>query len=233
MSTQEVAYSLKAVSEFAGTEKGQLKYEYTINGGKAVSVGSELPVSQVVIPVDGVKKGNVTVVSESTGPLYVRVVTEGTPARGNEEDAASNLSISVVYKTEENGAVIDPSTLEQGTEFIAEVTVSHPNTRAAYYNMALSQVFPSGWEINNSRITDDKSEAKSSSFNYQDIRDDRVYTFFTLWVGETKVFRVSLTATYAGTYYLPATSCEAMYDKSIFARRKGMVVEVVKAAGAQ
>lgn len=232
MSTQEIAYSLKAVSEFAGSEKGQLKYEYTINGGKSVSVGSELPVSQVVIPIDGVKKGSVKVVSESTGPLYVRVVTEGTPARGNEEDAASNLFIDVVY-TNENGVEIDPSKLEQGQEFVAVVTVRHPNDRAAFYNMALSQVFPSGWEINNARITDDQSETSSSNFTYQDIRDDRVYTFFNLWVGETKVFSVSLTATYAGTYYLPATSCEAMYDKSIYARKKGKVVEVVKAAGVQ
>jgi alpha-2-macroglobulin len=232
MSTQEVAYCLKAVSEFAGAEKGQLKFEYTINGGKSVSVGSELPVSQVAIPIDGLKKGNVKVVSESTGALYVRVVTEGTPARGNEEDAASNLIVDVVY-TSEKGVVIDPSSLEQGQEFIAEVTVTHPGARDAYYNMALSQVFPSGWEINNARITDDQSEATSSNFTYQDIRDDRVYTFFTLWTGKTKVFRVSLTATYAGKYYLPATNCEAMYDKSIYARKKGKVVEVVKAAGVQ
>lgn len=232
MSTQEIAYCLKAVSEFVGTEKGQLKYEYTINGGKSVSVGSELPVSQVAIPIDDLKKGNVKVVSESTGALYVRLATEGTPARGNEEDAAANLGISVKY-TSENGTEIDPSRLEQGQEFVAVVTVTHPNTRAAYYNMALSQIFPSGWEINNSRITDDQSEASSDYFTYQDIRDDRVYTFFSLWVGETKVFRVSLTATYAGTYYLPAASCEAMYDKSIYARKKGRVVEVVKAAGVQ
>jgi uncharacterized protein YfaS (alpha-2-macroglobulin family) len=171
-------------------------------------------------------------VSESTGALYVRVVTEGTPARGNEEDAASNLIVDVVY-TSEKGVVIDPSSLEQGQEFIAEVTVTHPGARDAYYNMALSQVFPSGWEINNARITDDQSEATSSNFTYQDIRDDRVYTFFTLWTGKTKVFRVSLTATYAGKYYLPATNCEAMYDKSIYARKKGKVVEVVKAAGVQ
>lgn len=232
MSTQEIAYSLKAVSEFAGAEKGQLKYEYTMNGGKSVSVGSELPVSQVVIPVDGLKKGSVKVVSESKAALYVRVITEGTPARGNEEDAASNLSIQVRYESE-NGVEIDPSRLEQGQEFVAEVTVTHPNTRGAFYNMALSQIFPSGWEINNARITDDQNQQESGNFTYQDIRDDRVYTFFTLWVGETKVFRVSLTATYAGTYYLPATNCEAMYDKSIYARKKGKVVEVVKAAGVQ
>jgi alpha-2-macroglobulin len=40
---------------------------------------------------------------------------------------------------------------------------------------------------------------------------------------------VSLTASYSGSFYLPATSCEAMYDKSIYARQKGHGIEVVKA----
>lgn len=232
MSTQEVAYCLKAVTAFAGAEKGQLKYSYTLNNGKSVSVGSELPVSQITVPIDGVKKGSVKIVSESTGALYARLIMEGTPARGAEEDAANDLTINVVYKSEK-GNIIDPGRLEQGQEFYAEVTVSHPGVRNGYYNMALAQVFPSGWEINNARINDDASTVASSNFTYQDIRDDRVYTFFNLWKGETKVFRVSLTATYAGTYYLPATSCEAMYDKGIYARKKGQVVEVVKAAGVQ
>ena len=34
---------------------------------------------------------------------------------------------------------------------------------------------------------------------YQDIRDDRVYTYFDLAAGQTKSFRVMLTATYAGS----------------------------------
>ena len=100
--------------------------------------------------------------------------------------------------------------------------------RSWYDNLALSQVFPSGWEINNLRLTDDQSLINSAGYNYQDIRDDRVYTYFGLGVNERKTFRVMLTASYAGTYYLPATSCEAMYDKSIFARRKGQEVQVVK-----
>jgi alpha-2-macroglobulin len=69
---------------------------------------------------------------------------------------------------------------------------------------------------------------KSSAFDYQDIRDDRVFTYFFLAPTETRTYRVMLTATYAGSYYLPAVSCEAMYDKSIYARKKGQVVEVIK-----
>jgi uncharacterized protein YfaS (alpha-2-macroglobulin family) len=112
---------------------------------------------------------------------------------------------------------------------MAEVTVQHSGIRSSYENLALSQIFPSGWEINNLRLNDDESFSKQSAFDYQDIRDDRVYTYFNLMRNERKTFRVSLTASYSGSFYLPATSCEAMYDKSIYARQKGHVIEVVKA----
>jgi uncharacterized protein YfaS (alpha-2-macroglobulin family) len=37
-----------------------------------------------------------------------------------------------------------------------------------------------------------------------------------------------LAASYSGSFYLPAVSCEAMYDKSIYARKKGYIMEIVK-----
>ena len=101
--------------------------------------------------------------------------------------------------------------------------------RSGYENLALSQVFPSGWEINNLRLEEAEQFLKSSDFNYQDIRDDRVFTYFNLSPNQHKTFRTMLTATYAGNYYLPAVSCEAMYDNTIYARQKGQPVEVIKA----
>jgi len=41
----------------------------------------------------------------------------------------------------------DPTKLEQGTDFIAEVTVINPGSLVKYDNMALTQIFPSGWEF--------------------------------------------------------------------------------------
>jgi alpha-2-macroglobulin len=233
MSTQEVAYCLKAVAVFAGQEKrGTIKFKYTLNDGKTISASTELPIAQVPITIDGVKKGNVNIVNEGTGLLYSRLMITGTPARGNEEDVESNLNVTVVYK-DKDGNIIDPTKLEQGREFVAEVTVIHPGVRSNYENMALAQVFPSGWEINNLRLDETESALANSIFTYQDIRDDRVYTYFNLRRNEKKVFRVSLTASYAGSFYLPAVSCEAMYDRSIYARKKGQPVEVVKEAGVQ
>jgi uncharacterized protein YfaS (alpha-2-macroglobulin family) len=230
MSTQTVAWCLKSVGAFAGTEKrGTLKFTYSYNG-KDVSASTELPIAQVSIPVDGVKSNALKVVSESGGSLFVRLISEGTPAHGDETEESKNLNVNIVY-TNVDGQPIDPTSLEQGKEFIASVTIWNPGTRGAYKNLALNQIFPSGWEINNLRLDEAESRLGGDVPTYQDIRDDRVYTYFDLGVNQRKTFQVMLTASYAGTYYLPAVSCEAMYDRSIYARRKGQVVQVVKPSG--
>jgi hypothetical protein len=232
MSTQTAAWCLKSVGNFASSEKrGELKFSYTYNG-KDVEASTELPIAQVNVSIDGVKSPALKVESESKGTLFVRFISEGTPARGNEQEEANNLSIKVSY-TNTDGAAMDPTKLEQGTEFIAVVTVSNPGTRGAYKNLAISQIFPSGWEINNLRLDNAESRLGGDIPTYQDIRDDRVYTYFDLGPGQQKTFRVLLTASYAGSYYLPAVSCEAMYDHSIYARTKGQPVEVVKDAEVQ
>ena len=227
MSTQTVAWCLKSVGAFAGTEqKGDLKFSYTYNG-KEVTASTELTMVQVNLPIEGVKGGSLKLTSASKGSLFVRVIGEGVPARGTEEDAQENLSLGISY-SDADGNALDPSRLEQGKEFIATVTIANPGLRGNYKNLALNQIFPSGWEINNLRLDDAEGRLTGDTPTYQDIRDDRVYTYFDLGANQRKTFRVLLTASYAGTYYLPAVSAEAMYDHSVFARKKGQVVEVVK-----
>ena len=67
---------------------------------------------------------------------------------------------------------------------------------------------------------------RASDFTYQDIRDDRVLTYFDLAPGESRTFRVMLMATYKGRFYLPPQQCEAMYDRTINARVPGCWVVV-------
>jgi uncharacterized protein YfaS (alpha-2-macroglobulin family) len=227
MSTQSIAWCLKAVGLFAGGEKhGPLKFSYTYNG-KTVAAATDLPIAQVALPMEGVKPGSLKIESQNQGPSFVRIITEGVPARAAEQEATNNLTLTVSYK-DVNGNEVDPASLEQGQEFIASVTASNPGIRGAYKNLAISQIFPSGWEINNLRLDDAEEGLHSNKATYQDIRDDRVYTYFDLGASQHKTFSVMLTATYAGSYYLPAVSCEAMYDHGIFARTRGKVVAVTK-----
>ncbi len=227
MSTQTVAWCLKSVGAYASAEKrGVLKFTYQLNG-KEITASTDLPVAQVSIPVDGAPPSLLKVTSQSNGVLFARLISEGIPARGDEQEESSNLGISVSY-LDMNGLEIDPARLEQGASFMVSVTISNSGARGAYKNLALAQIFPSGWEINNLRLDETTERAGGDVPTYQDIRDDRVYTYFDLGVGQQKTFRTLLTASYTGTYYMPAVSCEAMYDRSVYARRKGQVVEVVK-----
>jgi uncharacterized protein YfaS (alpha-2-macroglobulin family) len=228
MSTQSLAWCLKSVGTFASAEKkGELKFTYSYNG-KEVTASTELSLAQVTLPVEGVKNGDLKVVSASKGVLFIRLISEGVPARGQEEDESKNLTLTVSY-TDAKGNVIEVDRLDQGSEFVATVTVFNPGIRGIYKNLALNQIFPSGWEINNLRLTGDENESPTEDVpTYKDIRDDRVYTYFDLSTNQRKTFKVLLTASYAGSYYLPAVSCEAMYDNGVYARKKGKVVEVVK-----
>jgi uncharacterized protein YfaS (alpha-2-macroglobulin family) len=227
MSTQSVAWCLKAVSAYAAKEtKGDMKFTYTYDG-QGTTAATGLPIAQATLKVEGVKQNALKVVNNGGGTLFVRVITEGIPARGTEEEASSNLSVVVGYM-DVDGNTIDPSELEQGTQFIASVNVTNPGVRGAYKNMAINQIFPSGWEINNLRLDDAENRLSGDKPTYQDIRDDRVYTYFDIGPAQRRSFRVMLTATYAGTYYLPAVSCEAMYDRSVYARTKGQEVRVTR-----
>lgn len=227
MSTQSVAYSLKAIGMFVSTERrGALKFAYSY-GGKTVNASTELPLAQVPLAVAGTQKAPLKITNESNGSLFVRIISTGTPARGQEQPGQSNLLLTTAY-TDAKGNPVNPATLAQGTEFFANVIVKNPGIRGLYQNLALTQIFPSGWEINNLRLTDDENAVKADYGDYQDIRDDRVYTYFSLGPGVSRTFKTILTAGYSGTYYLPAVSCEAMYDNSVYAREKGQVVQVTK-----
>lgn len=226
MSTQTTAYSLLAISKFLGssTTDKTMRFEYTVDGGNPVSKSTQVPVYQNTLKIN--QKGIVRVVNNGKGVLYAKVAVEGIPVVGDQTSASSNLVMNVRY-TNMNGREIIPDRMEQGTDFIAEVTVKNPGTRGLLDNMALNQLFPSGWEIHNARMDNFSSTIKNSSFDYQDIRDDRVYTYFSLSNGETKTYRIKLNATYLGKFYLPTVETEAMYDNTVSARKAGYWVEVV------
>ena len=157
-------------------------------------------------------------------PLFV--IRRGQPLAGAETASAQGLKIEVLYKTMEN-SLLDPGAISQGSDFIAEVRVTHTGQRPfPYQELALSQIFPSGWEIINTRMDEIEAFKTESRPEYLDIRDDRVNTFFGLGERKTDVYRVQLNAAYQGRFYLPAVSCEAMYDHSINARVPGRWVEV-------
>ena len=91
--------------------------------------------------------------------------------------------------------------------------------------MVLTTVVPSGWEIMNKRLHD-ISQTAISYFDYQDIRDDRIYTYFDLGMNQQKTFVFEINASYQGKFHQPPVRCEAMYDGSVYAQVPGRWVRV-------
>jgi uncharacterized protein YfaS (alpha-2-macroglobulin family) len=117
--------------------------------------------------------------------------------------------------------------LKKGTDFIVQITVTNPGTFTSELDeLALSYLFPSGWELTNQRLDRFENRFNNSYVRYQDYRDDRVNSFFSMDRG-TWTYHFVMTATYTGKYWLPDIMCEAMYSNQVQARLPGRWVEVL------
>ena len=228
LSTQTTAFGLVAVSDFIAKFGGSsaMQAKCTVNGQEIILKG-KAAVSQIPLTYKGTTGGSYNVDNNGTGILCVRCVNRGKPQIGQEVAASENISASVVYK-DMSGNIIDPAELIQGTNLMITVTVKNLGLVGGIENIALSNYIPSGWEIHNARMDENEATLKNSSYTYQDIRDDRVQTYFDLNKNETKTINLLVNASYEGRYYLPGVNVEAMYDNSVYARTKGQWIRVIK-----
>ncbi len=225
-STQDIAYSLMSIGKFIGSSKADTKFtfDYTING-KLTNAGGTSMLKQITLSAENPNK--IEIKNTSNNALFVRLISTGQSLTGDNTSTANNLKMAVNYQ-DLKGNKLNPNSIKQGTDFYAIVNITNPGTRGINYKeMVLNQVFPSGWEIHNLRMGNTAMNISSSTPEYQDIRDDRVYTFFDLDQNKMNTYVVKLNATYPGKFYLPSVTCEAMYDKSISARVPGTWVNVV------
>jgi uncharacterized protein YfaS (alpha-2-macroglobulin family) len=226
-STQTTAWGLFAYMNYAKKMKSDagkpMKATLEFNGNREkLSAGG----GAVMKSFEPDASNELIVINESDNPLFVTFTEEGVPAVADMTVKENNLSMKVSWLDMEQKPV-DVSSLAQGTSFLMTVDITNTTFRQVG-NLALTQMVPSGWEIQNTRLFETGSQLKEGVYDYRDFRDDRVYTYFSLRPGETKKFFIILTAAYRGAYSMPAVVCEALYDESFSARRPGFGVEVKK-----
>lgn len=227
MSTQTTAYNLLAIGKMIVQNGGKaLKLTYSING-KTETIDTKNGIAQRTIPIkDGTNQLSLT--NGKDNLVYVRILNSGKLKLGEELAEQRGFLISTVYR-DLQGNKINIEKLQQGQDFVATVSISNV-TNSAVNDVVLTQIFPSGWDIVNTRFTA-FGDTTVSQARHTDIRDDRVNFYFNLnkrGKHGTKTFTVMLNASYLGTYYLPGTQAEAMYDNDYLVRNKGKWVTVEK-----
>jgi uncharacterized protein YfaS (alpha-2-macroglobulin family) len=218
LSTQETAYALiAAVPYMRGAGNGSLALEASI-AGRTGSASFTTPLHQLDMGSLAGNSAPYRAVNRSSSPVYVRVTVRGLPEEGLEPAMAEGLALSVEYRDREDRQA-DPSSAKTGDDMEVRVTVKNTTLRKVS-EIALVHPLPASWEIVNYRLGGDDSSA--AQFKYQDIRDDRIMTYFDLERGAEKTVVFMVNKTYGGSYFRPAVHAYAMYDESIRALVPGV-----------
>ena len=226
-STQSTAFALMAMGRLAEKLSGSLDFTWTWNGKQQPAVKSAKAVFEKEISTSP-KSGTVAVKNQGKGALSIDLITRTQLLNDTLPAISDNLRMDIRYASMD-GKPMSVNDIRQGTDFTAIASISNTSGTTDYTNLALTHIIPSGWEVYNERMTVPEAEPQektdssgnvSGQYTYQDIRDDRVLTYFNLRRGETKIFTIKLQATYAGNFILPSVQCEAMYDVNVQARSK-------------
>lgn len=215
MSTQETAWALYSLLPFYTEQQdGEASYEVSANNAAVLGKMTESVSIEELKASKTDEKQTATVKNTGKRILYGTLISSGMSLPGKEIKSSSGISMTVTQTT------------AQKTGDNVEITVKIRNSTGRQLdNLALTIPVATCYEFTNERLSAG-SDWSSSSFDYQDFRDDAIYTYFDLEDSETKSFKFTATAAFSGNFYIPSIHCEAMYDNSISAVEPGKYVQI-------
>ncbi|HMQ08384.1 MAG TPA: MG2 domain-containing protein [Saprospiraceae bacterium] len=222
--TQETSFALLALGKYLkNNPPGNIAA--TIRLGKDdQNISGELAYYKIPFTPNHQDSEIIEIKNLSSSTLYAKTVVTGKAEYESTPLLSENLYLDLSF-IDLRGNRLDPASLKQGKDFIAVIKVTNPGSRAfELKEMALTMGIPSGWEIISGSGEENAGAVISDHWNYRDVRDDRVDIFFDMQ--NQKTFRIRMTATYSGRFYLPDIYCQAMYDLKIQARIPGKWVYV-------
>jgi uncharacterized protein YfaS (alpha-2-macroglobulin family) len=224
-STQETAYALMAVATYyAGSPGNPFHFQLGWEGETPRQVEAAVPFFQQTYSPFTAMERKLRIVNPNQGTLYLTATIAGMPAAGAETAHESNLRLEVAYQ-DLKGEAIAVERISQGSDLQVKISVTNLS-KVSLHNLALTHFIPTGCQIANPRLFSE--EPARGYYDYQDVRDERVYTYFNLEAGAKKTFTVVLNASFSGRFYLPGISVESMYDSAFHANSTGRWVEIVR-----
>ena len=245
LTTFEKAHIVQALAEGekVSPEKKNLSFKLIVDGKEQ---NLELKDGEYTLKNLGIKENakKIVIKNTSTSKLYVNSFVKGKPVKYEEKDESKNITITRRF-VDMSGKEIDVKKLKVGTRF--RMIISSKVNNNNLDDISLLQILPSGWEFDNSQVralqnddsqviplnTADIDNAEyggemdiADNSSYTDMRDDRVAYFFPLYAGEDKEIEINLIAVTPGSYRLPGTKIESMYNKDFRAYLKGFEVKV-------
>jgi len=154
----------------------------------------------------------VTIDVQGEGSIFYFVESQGIPADGKVKDADNYLKVRRSYFTKEKREITNGQ-FNQNDLIVVKITLESL-TGASVENVAITDILPAGFEIENARITEMPELSwinTDMNYDYRDIRDDRIH-FFTTAGNGIQTFYYLARAVTPGNYQLGPVSADAMYN---------------------
>jgi uncharacterized protein YfaS (alpha-2-macroglobulin family) len=223
-STQDDAFTLLAFGK-AARMAGAAKIEGTVSAGEksaAYRGGNQR------FDIDPFGK-TVTISTRGEGRVYYSIVTNGIRTDGKVAIEDKNLKIRREF-FDRNGSPVALSSVKQNDLLIVKLTLNSSVNQLE--NIAITDLLPAGFEIENPRITETTNYAfikEAATPEYLDIRDDRlnIYTSFRGAL-RPQYFYYMVRAVTAGTYQYAPVVAEAMYNADYYSASGQGKLKVVR-----
>ena len=236
LSTQSTSYMLLSLAKYFKAVGIEVGNGQIMNGNIILANGDKIAFNKAgnysMKIIDNFNKPVKVALSDASDleQAYVTLSWNGVPFEDNTPAVEKNLKLEVNWYNEK-GMQINPQSLKQGTTFYGRFSVKNTSAVSSLNELALVQIIPSGWVIENTRLNgtllpDWVNEWNINKEDYLDIRDDRVMWFFDLKDKSSLDFVVKLNCVHAGQFVLSPTLTEAMYNSDFKATNEGLKVHV-------
>ncbi len=206
LNTQESAFAFLAMGKLAKRNTNStVTAKITINGktqnfdGKDITTNSPLPLTTPSL-----------ITTSGKGSLYWFAQSEGLSATGNYVEEDAGLRVRRQYLNRNGQAV---AAFHQNDLIVVKVSLTSTNG-TEIENVVVTDLLPAGFEIENPRLTEERSMTwikNATTPDYFDIRDDRI-NYYTSANGTEKTFYYMVRAVSKGNFTLGPVSADAMYS---------------------
>ena len=225
LNTQESAFLLLALLEHAGRSEGADQgFTYTLAAGGSIR---EISPDKIMHRQswDTDPPGKVGITNPGRQDLRVTFYQQGVPPAGKETAAAAGLEMEVDWLNAAGNPIPADArlALAHGNDVRVRIRVMNRSDRPLK-NLVLEHPFAPGLVVENPRWS--AEDGSVTEQDYQDVRDERILTYFSLNKDEEKIFEVMFQAAWPGRYYMPALQVASMYDPGVYARLRGIPLEI-------
>ena len=171
----------------------------------------------------------VSMIMKGNGRVYYSMVTEGIRTDGRQRIEDKGLQVRREF-LDRNGAPVNLNNVKQNDLIIIRLSLNSSVDQLE--NVAVTDLLPAGFEIENPRITETTDYTfikNAASPQYMDIRDDRMNIYTSFRGGSrTQLFYYMVRAVTPGVFQYAPVVAEAMYNAAYYSCHGQTKVKIVR-----